>query len=144
MTKFVDDKDGNERARDHSARMKILRGAAELIDEAKMIDDPAPLATDTGKLLFSGLLHMTVDTDAVQKLFHDKPNADDVSPAEFFRACRPSASVRDGIAHAAMLLGREASEFWQAKRPGETWGVSFDQASAVWAERGQRRSNEQS
>jgi hypothetical protein len=124
--------------RDRSARQKILRGAAELIDEAKAANDPAPLETEIGKRLFSALLHMALDTDAVETLFHNRPDADDVSKDEFFRACRPSASVRDGIAHAAMLLSREALEFWQAKRPGETWGLSFDQAEAVWTAEGRK------
>jgi hypothetical protein len=98
MTKFVDDSDKDKRARDRYTREEILRRAAKLIDKAKMADDPALLATDTGKLLFSGLLHMAVDTDAMEALAASG-DISRVSNDTFQRAFKePTSSVRDGIA----------------------------------------------
>jgi hypothetical protein len=117
------------------AQQELLRRCAALLDEAKAADDPAPLLDEGNKLLFSALLCTVLDTDGVDALVEAHPNGLQIVPDDEFRRAftQPTASERDGAAHAARLLTREAIEFLEAKQIDIPW--SFDEAEAAWAAR---------
>jgi hypothetical protein len=96
--------------------------AVKAIDGAKAADDPAPLLTGENRLLFSALLYLSLETDAVAALHAADPEGETTTGDEFLRAVyETTASALDSVAHAARLLVGEASEFLDAKgiRPRE-------------------------
>jgi hypothetical protein len=110
---------------------ELLRRARERIDLARAADDLAPLLDAEAKLLFSALMVIIADTDAMRALV-DRGALRTVSNDEFRAAMyRVGPSERDGIALAARLLFFEAFELLKERRPDIREWISYDEIRSV-------------